>query len=43
MTPMEIALLVTGVIIFVISFLMPEVPMKKTSREIRWHKEAKSL
>ena len=39
MTPMEIALLVTGVIIFVISFLMPEVPMKKTSREIAAEKE----
>ena len=39
MTPMEIALLATGVIIFVISFLMPEVPMKKSSREIAAEKE----
>ena len=39
MTPMEIALLVTGVIIFVISFLMPEVPMKKSERELAAEKE----
>lgn len=39
MTPMEIALLATGVIIFVISFLMPEVPMKKSDREIAAEKE----
>ncbi|MCR5832307.1 MAG: hypothetical protein K6G67_09240 [Lachnospiraceae bacterium] len=31
---MEIALLVIGVIIFVISFLMPEVPMKKSDRQL---------
>ncbi len=36
---MEIALLVTGVIIFVISFLMPEVPMKKSDRELAAEKE----
>ncbi|MBO4265845.1 MAG: hypothetical protein J5910_01520 [Lachnospiraceae bacterium] len=36
---MEIALLVTGVIIFVISFLMPEVPMKKSDKEIAAEKE----
>ncbi len=36
---MEIALLVIGVIIFVISFLMPEVPMKKSDREIAAEKE----
>ncbi len=36
---MEIALLVTGVIIFVISFLMPEVPMKKSERELAAEKE----
>ena len=34
MSYMEIALLVTGVIIFVISFLMPELPMKKSDRQI---------
>ena len=39
MSPMEIALLVIGVIIFVISFVMPEVPMKKTDREIEAEKE----
>lgn len=39
MSPMEIALLVIGVIIFVISFLMPEVPMKKSDREIAAEKE----
>lgn len=39
MSPMEIALLVVGVIIFVISFLMPEVPMKKSDREIAAEKE----
>ena len=39
MSPMEIALLVTGVIIFVISFVMPEVPMKKSDREIAAEKE----
>lgn len=39
MTPMEIALLITGVIIFVISFLMPEVPMKKSDRELAAEKE----
>ncbi|MBR1910676.1 MAG: hypothetical protein IJ821_08870 [Lachnospiraceae bacterium] len=36
---MEIALLVIGVIIFVISFVMPEVPMKKTDKEIEAEKE----
>lgn len=36
---MEIALLVTGVIIFVISFVMPEVPMKKSDKEIAAEKE----
>ena len=36
---MEIALLVIGVIIFVISFLMPEVPMKKSDNEIAAEKE----
>ena len=39
MTPMEIALLITGVIIFVISFLMPDVPMKKSERELAAEKE----
>ncbi len=39
MSPMEIALLVIGVIIFVISFLMPEVPMKKSERELTAEKE----
>lgn len=39
MSPMEIALLVTGVIIFVISFVMPEVPMKKSDKEIAAEKE----
>ncbi|MBO4903720.1 MAG: hypothetical protein J5367_00700 [Lachnospiraceae bacterium] len=39
MSPMEIALLVVGVIIFVISFMMPEVPMKKSDREIAAEKE----
>ncbi len=39
MTPMEIALLVIGVIIFVISFVMPEVPMKKSDRQIAAEKE----
>ncbi len=39
MSSMEIALLVIGVIIFVISFLMPEVPMKKSDREIAAEKE----
>ena len=39
MSPMEIALLVTGVIIFVISFVMPEVPMKKSDRELAAEKE----
>ncbi len=39
MTPMEIALLVIGVIIFVISFLMPEVPMKKSEKELAAEKE----
>ncbi|MCR5673911.1 MAG: hypothetical protein K6F87_09395 [Lachnospiraceae bacterium] len=39
MSPMEIALLVIGVIIFVISFLMPEVPMKKSDKEIAVEKE----
>ena len=44
MSPMEIALLAMGVIIFVISFLMPEVPMKKSEREIAAEKaEAKKL
>ena len=41
---MEIALLVIGVIIFVISFLMPEVPMRKSDREIEAEqKEARRL
>ncbi len=39
MSPIEIALLVIGVIIFVISFVMPEVPMKKSDREIAAEKE----
>ncbi len=39
MSPMEIALLVIGVIIFVISFLMPEVPMKKSERELAAEQE----
>ena len=39
MSPMEIALLVIGVIIFVISFLMPDVPMKKSERELAAEKE----
>lgn len=39
MSSMEIALLAVGVIIFVISFLMPEVPMKKSDREIRAEKD----
>ncbi len=39
MSPMEIALLVIGVIIFVISFLMPEVPMKKSDRELAAEQE----
>ena len=39
MSPMEIALLAIGVIIFVISFLMPEVPMKKSDREIAAEKD----
>ena len=39
MSPMEIALLVIGVIIFVISFVMPEAPMKKTDKEIEAEKE----
>ena len=39
MSPMEIALLVIGVIIFVISFVMPEVPMKKSDKEIAVEKE----
>lgn len=39
MSPMEIALLVVGVIIFVISFLMPEIPMKKSDSEIAAEKE----
>ena len=39
MSPMEITLLVIGVIIFVISFVMPEVPMKKTDKEIEAEKE----
>ncbi len=41
---MEIALLVIGVIIFVISFLMPEVPMKKSERELEAEqKEARRI
>ena len=36
---MEIALLVVGVIIFVISFLMPEVPLKKSDIEIAAEQE----
>ena len=44
MSPMEIALLVMGVIIFVISFLMPEVPIKKSDREVAAEKaEARRL
>ncbi len=44
MSPMEIALLVIGVIIFVISFLMPEVPMRKSDRELEAEqKEARRL
>lgn len=39
MSSMEIALLIVGVIIFVISFLMPDVPMKKSGREIEAEKE----
>ena len=39
MTPMEIALLVLGVIIFVISFLMPDVPLKKSDRELAAEQE----
>ncbi len=39
MSSMEIALLVVGVIIFVISFLMPDVPLKKSDREIEAEKE----
>lgn len=39
MSPMEIALLVIGVIIFIISFVMPEVPMKKSDKEIAAEKE----
>jgi len=36
---MEIALLVIGVIIFVISFLMPEIPMKKSDRQLAAEQE----
>ena len=39
MTTMEIALLIVGVIIFVISFLMPDVPRKKTEKELAAEKE----
>lgn len=39
MTTMEIALLVVGVIIFVISFLMPDIPEKKTKQELAAEKE----
>ena len=39
MSPMEIALLVVGVIIFVISFLMPEVPMRKSDTELAAEQE----
>ena len=39
MTTMEIALLVVGVIIFVISFLLPDVPMPKTQKDIDAEKE----
>ena len=39
MTTMEIALLVVGVIIFVISFLMPDIPEKKTQKDIAAEKE----
>ena len=39
MSSMEIALLVVGVIIFVISFLMPDVPLKKSDRELEAEKE----
>ena len=36
---MEIALLVVGVIIFVISFLMPDVPMRKSDTELAAEQE----
>ncbi len=39
MSPMEIALLVVGVIIFVISFLMPDVPMRKSDTELAAEQE----
>ena len=39
MTTMEIALLVVGVIIFVLSFLMPDIPEKKSQKDIAAEKE----
>ena len=39
MTIMEIALLIIGVIIFVISFLLPDSGDKKTEKEIEAEKE----
>ena len=39
MTTMEIALLIVGVIIFVISFLLPDVPVKKTDKEMDAERE----
>lgn len=39
MTVMEIALLVLGVIIFILSFVLPDGPEKKTEKEIEAEKE----
>lgn len=39
MTTMEIALLVVGVIIFIISFLLPDVPEKKTEKDLEAERE----
>lgn len=39
MTPMEIALLVIGVIIFVLSFLLPDKGSKKTEKQIEQEQE----
>lgn len=39
MTTMEIALLIVGVIIFVISFLMPDIPTKKSEKELAAEKD----
>ena len=36
---MEIALLLVGVIIFVISFMMPDIPLKKSERELAAEQE----